>query len=92
MEGELVIETLDPITDQVTTVALEAGLDGATCRLSDRAPHLSMDLEDLGACYLGRTRFRGLAALGRVKGDDASLRRADLMFGWDPQPWCPEVF
>ena len=78
--------------DRTIVVELEGGPDGASCRLTDKAPDLVLDIEDLSGCYLGRSRFATLARAGRVGGDKNSLRLADQMFNWDPQPWCPEVF
>lgn len=91
-EGHLVLELIDRFLDRTVTVELEAGPDGATCAPTDRPADLVFDIEDLGACYLGWSRFRSLARAGRVGGDRAALALADQMFSWDPQPWCPEIF
>lgn len=92
VDGELVIESHDPFDGSTKTVRLEGGPEGATCKATDRAPDLVLDAEDLGSAYLGWSRFRSLARTGRVGGDQAALTLADAMFGWDPLPWCPEVF
>jgi hypothetical protein len=41
---------------------------------------------------MGTGGFRRLARSGRISGNDEALKAADLAFGWDPQPWCPEIF
>jgi predicted acetyltransferase len=92
VEGELVIEAHDPLNDRVHTLFLEAGPDGASCTPTDRQPEIVLDLEDLGAVYLGWSRLRSFARAGRLSGDHHALARADNMFSWDPAPWCPEIF
>jgi predicted acetyltransferase len=91
-EGRLVLEVHDRFLERTSVVELEGGPDGAAARESDADPDLTIDLEDLGASYMGWSRFRNLAATGRINGDHATLTKADLMFAWDPQPWCPEIF
>jgi predicted acetyltransferase len=91
-EGHLVLEVVDPFFDRTIVVELDGGPEGATCQITDKAPDLVVDLEDLSSCYLGWSRFGLLARAGRVGGDKNSLKLADQMFTWDPQPWCPEVF
>lgn len=91
-EGHLVLEVIDPFLERKVLVELDGGPDGASCLVTDKAPDLVLDIEDLGACYLGWSRFRTLARAGRIGGDTSALMLADQMFTWDPQPWCPEVF
>jgi predicted acetyltransferase len=62
------------------------------CNPVDDEPEVSLDLEDLSACYMGRSRFRELARAGRVSADGAVLAALDAALTWDPQPWCPEIF
>jgi predicted acetyltransferase len=91
-EGELVIEAHDPLDNTVHTLALAGGPDGATCASTEQPPDLVLDIEDLASAYLGWSRFRALARSGRVGGDQQALVLADAMFGWEPLPWCPEIF
>ena len=91
-EGTLVIEAHDQLDGSTHTLLLEGGPDGATCTTTDRPPDLVLDTEDLGAAYLGWSRFRSLARTGRIGGNQQALALADHMFGWDPLPWCPEIF
>ena len=91
-EGRLVLEVIDPFLDRRVVVELEGGPEGSSCRPTSDSPDLVLDIEDLGACYLGWARFRTLARAGRIGGDKNSLTLADQMFAWDPEPWCPEVF
>jgi predicted acetyltransferase len=72
---------------------LEAGPDGAECSRTEGEPDLVLSAADLGAVYLGGVPFASLARAGRVQEcRDGALRRADALFAWDPQPWCPAVF
>ena len=93
VEGQLVLEIRDSICSwNEGRYQLEGGPDGATCRRTDAKADVTLGAADLGAVYMGGTRIRSLARAGRVAGDDAALAKAEAMFGWDPQPWCPEVF
>ncbi|CAN5276331.1 GNAT family N-acetyltransferase [soil metagenome] len=92
VEGELVIEAHDPLLGTTHTLLLQGGPEGAACNTTDRPPDLVLDSEDLGSAYLGWSRFRSLARQGRAGGDQQALALADAMFGWDPLPWCPEIF
>jgi predicted acetyltransferase len=89
---DLVIGIEDPLGDISGSYRIRGDADGAECQSSTATPMIEMDLEDLGACYMGRARFRELARAGRIKGDPGSLAIADFAFGWDPAPWCPETF
>jgi predicted acetyltransferase len=72
---------------------LEGGPDGAECRPASGEPDLTLGAGELGAAYLGGTRFRTLERAGRVvEGRPGAITRADAMFAWDPAPWSPHVF
>ncbi|MEX1037470.1 MAG: GNAT family N-acetyltransferase [Acidimicrobiia bacterium] len=87
-----VIEVHDPMGLAGGTFRLETSEDGSECEPSSAEPNIVMDIEDLGAVYLGSEGFRRLARAGRTAGDASMMAEADLAFGWDPQPWCPEIF
>ena len=91
-DGQLSLAVTDPMGGSVTNLqlAVEGGIGTVTHRDAD--PDLNLDMEDLGAAYLGRSRFRQLARAGRLTGTPEALTLADAMFGWDPAPWCQEVF
>lgn len=93
-EDCLVFEVDDAFRpDNSGRYALEGGPEGATCRRVRSKPDLCLQVTDLGAAYLGGTPFSPLAGAGRVRErTNGALRRADLMFSSDPQPWCSTMF
>ncbi|MFN0147354.1 MAG: GNAT family N-acetyltransferase [Dehalococcoidia bacterium] len=95
VDGRVTFEVHDPFLPGVGgRFLLEAGAGGATCRRADRggADAIRLGIAELSAAYLGGTRLSTLARAGRVTGDEAAIRLADLMFWWDLPPWCPEGF
>ncbi|HEX6147499.1 MAG TPA: sterol carrier protein domain-containing protein, partial [Acidimicrobiia bacterium] len=89
---DVVLGVSDPIGDISGSYRLNANGADVTCSASGDEPDVMLDLEDLSAGYLGLARFRELARVGRVSGGDHALTAMDAAFGWDPQPWCPEIF
>jgi predicted acetyltransferase len=89
---DLVLGVSDPMGDVTGRYRIHVNGDDVDCLAVDIEPDVSLDLEDLSACYMGRARFRELARLGRVSGDGPALAALDAAFTWDPQPWCPEIF
>jgi predicted acetyltransferase len=60
---------------------------------TDAAPDLTVDVATLAAAYLGGTRWRHLAAAGRVVTHSTeAVRRADALFAADSQPYAGTVF
>ena len=93
-EGEVVFDVKDPFcTWNERRFLLTASGAGAECRPTDRSPDIALDVRELAAAYLGGVRFQTLARAGRVaESTDGALARADMMFSWDPPPWCAHVF
>lgn len=90
--GSVVMAVHDPVDGAIRTFRVESDGDAGRCEPTTDEPDVELDAEDLGSAYLGRSRFRRLAAAGRLRGDNEALATLDRMFTWDPQPWCPEVF
>ena len=93
--GRVVVEVTDafcPWNDG--RYALEASEDGsATCERSDADPELRCSVTELASAYLGGFGFRRLARAGLVEElREGALARADAMFAWDREPWCPYLF
>lgn len=90
--GSLILRVSDRLGYAEGTFRLTSDSGKGTFASTTSEPDIEMDVEDLGSVYLGRARFRELAAAGRLKGSNESLARADAMFSWFPAPWCQEVF
>ena len=59
----------------------------------DEPPDLVMDIDGLGAAYLGGVTFGELSRVGRVKEErPGSIARGDALFRGEREPWCPEIF
>jgi predicted acetyltransferase len=91
-EVDVVLQVDDPLGDVSGVYRLSGNGDDVSCRRVAAEADVAIDLEDLSACYMGRARFRQLARAGRLSGDRETLTRLDLAFGWDTEPWCPEIF
>ena len=66
--------------------------DGVAKR-SSRRPDLRLDVQALGAAYLGGFSFTELSRAGLVaEASRGGLARADALFSSDRAPWCPEIF
>jgi predicted acetyltransferase len=66
--------------------------DGVAKR-SSRRPDLRLDVDSLGAVYLGGFSFAQLSRAGLVEeASRGGLARADALFASDHAPWCPEIF
>lgn len=74
------------------TYALDVGDDEVTCGRTHDDPEVFLDVDALGAVYLGGRQLWSLARAGRVHGTAAAIRRADALFSWDPEPWTTSVF
>jgi predicted acetyltransferase len=86
VEGSVVIEVGDRFFEAGGRYRLTGGPDGATCERTDAAADISMDVEHLGAIYLGGLSVSRLAWLGLVQGTPEAIRRADDMFSWPMAP------
>jgi predicted acetyltransferase len=73
---------------------LRGDVDGAECTATDAAADIALDIEALGAVYLGGTSLASLAGAGRVRctSDDDVLATTSAAFGWYVAPWCPVIF
>ncbi len=84
----------DPLVPANTgTWALSGGPEHATCTRTDAPADLRLDINALGAAYLGGAALTTLAAAGRV--DEVvpgTLGPASAGFGWYRRPSATEVF
>ena len=93
-EGRLVLEVRDEFCKwNAGRFELTGGPGGAECRTTTATPDLVVSAADLGAAYMGAVTLGTLHRAGRVTARDPSvLHKADLMFSWHVQPWCPDKF
>jgi predicted acetyltransferase len=66
---------------------------GAFCSETDADPDLVLDVEALGAAYLGGVSLATLQAAGRVtEVSPGAVTQAATAFRWPVTPWCPDEF
>jgi predicted acetyltransferase len=93
-EGSLVLEVIDAeARGGRLRVLLDAGPDGATCRVTDRPADLTLDVGALGAAFLGGTRL-GDAVLARGADEHraGTLAQAERLFRTHDEPWSSTFF
>ena len=60
---------------------------------TDADPGLRCEVTALGSAYLGGVTWAELVRAGRVEERaPGAAAAADVLFGWDRKPWCPEIF
>jgi predicted acetyltransferase len=68
-------------------------LENGSATRTDEPAELAVDVDVLGAAYLGAVSFMQLQGSLRVEElVDGAVERADALFAWRPLPWCPEIF
>ncbi len=90
--ADVIVEIHGPLDASSSVWHLDLSPEGAVVSPSTDPPEVTLDLEDLGACFMGWSRFADLAAAGRLSGDHQQLLALDRAFTWSPLPWCSEVF
>ncbi|MGY1673274.1 GNAT family N-acetyltransferase [Geodermatophilus sp. SYSU D00710] len=66
---------------------------GAWCARTEADPDLVVDVEALGAAYLGGVSLATLQAAGRVtEVSPGAVTQASTAFRWPVTPWCPDEF
>ncbi|MGH2466775.1 MAG: GNAT family N-acetyltransferase [Candidatus Limnocylindrales bacterium] len=92
--GRVVFEVRDAFRpDQAGRYLLEAGEGAARVTRTRARADLALDTSDLAAAYLGGTRFRSLAMVGRVlEQAPGAIERADSLFHSAIPPWSPWLF
>jgi predicted acetyltransferase len=84
---EIVRDPLFPENAGVWTI------EGGRARRTSRRPDVRLDVQALGAAFLGGFSFRELAAAESVEETARNgLVRADALFATPAAPWCPEIF
>lgn len=88
-DARLVLEVRDDVLPANTGLhCLDARRDGASCVRGPGPAHLSLDVADLAAVYLGGTTFDTLWRAGRVvERRRGAVAIADDLFVQQPAPW-----
>ena len=94
MSGQLVLEVEDRFRPSTSgRYLLDTDTKESSCSRTDAEPDLAMQIDDLGAVYLGGVAPSTLAAAGRVQARSAEvLARADDLFATTPAPFCMTGF
>lgn len=92
-EGRVAFEVVDRFLPGAGgRFELEGGPGGAVCRRTDKDPEFVLGAEELGQVYLGGGRLDPLRRVGRVRGEENAIARADILLGWPSLPHCQEHF
>jgi predicted acetyltransferase len=92
--GSVVLEVVDPeASGGRVRVHLDASPAGASCRVTDRSPDLTLDVQALGAAYLGGSRLRdAVLPQGADEHRAGALRDVDALLHTLDEPWCSTFF
>ena len=63
-----------------------------TCSRTNEKAELAVDLDVLGALYLGGGDANAYASAGRVRGDSDTVTTLNDVFHTAQAPWCNQVF
>ncbi len=93
-ESRLVLEVVDDgAGGGRSSLALDAGPDGARCAPTDRSPDVTLPVAAIGAAYLGGTRLRDITlATGADEHRAGALAEADALFRTGAEPFCSTHF
>lgn len=91
-DGEVVVTVTDPLgyADGTVRVTVAAGRAAVTATRDE--PDVTLDVETLGALYLGDVTVDLMARAGRVTGSDEALTRFAALADGSPSPHCNTHF
>ena len=91
--GRITIGVEDGFADwNEGTYRLDIDEGVASCERVTAEADVSMDVNTLGALYMGGQDATGLARVGRIEGSPESVRKLDGLFRGAVAPWCAEIF
>jgi predicted acetyltransferase len=93
-DGSIVLEVTDEFMPDVGgRWRLNIKDSNARAESTTDPADLQLEIQDLGAVYMGGFTFASLGRAGRtVECTPAARDRADALFATTVVPWCPEVF
>jgi predicted acetyltransferase len=92
-DGTLVFNIVDsyrPATGGSYRLVVKDGI--GSCERTDSPAALHLDVDALGALYLGGGDARAYAAANRIRGPREDIDRLQRMFRTISAPWCDQVF
>ncbi|MGI9586138.1 MAG: GNAT family N-acetyltransferase, partial [Acidimicrobiia bacterium] len=92
-DGSLTFSVVDPFrpsTDGVYTLDIVDGI--GTCTRSANDAELDVDIDVLGALFLGGANAVAYGAAGRIRGESVAVSELNAVCRTGKQPWCPEIF
>ncbi len=84
------VDTFRPRTEGTYRLDVEGG--AGSCERADVAPDIEIDVDVLGALYLGGGDAHGYADAGRIRGDVSAVGALDRILRTARSPWCNQVF
>lgn len=92
-DGTIAMELTDPVLSNTAgTHRLVVNAGSATVERTDAPADVAMEIDVLGALYLGGQDAHALAAAGRISGTEESIALLHRLFHTAKAPWCNEVF
>ncbi len=93
VEGDAVVDVVDPDGPAAGRYLLEGGPDGCRCARTTRSADVRLSVADLGRLLLGGASPVALAAAGRLDEQrPGAALRLDALVGWPVAPFCSTWF
>jgi predicted acetyltransferase len=92
-DGTVVFNLIDsyrPVTEGTYLLAVSGGV--GVCKRTNKSAGLDIDVDVLGAMYLGGGDIGGYVSAGRLRGPDADIATLHAIFATMRAPWCNQVF
>ncbi len=92
-DGSVVFDVADPFRPQTAGTYRLDVVDGTgSCARTDERAEIEMDVDVLGAVYLGGGGIPVYLEANRVRGDAAAAMRMERIMRTIRPPWCNQVF
>jgi predicted acetyltransferase len=85
-----IVDSYRPVTEGSYRLVVNDGV--GTCERTDSPAVLELDVDVLGALYLGGGDARGYGEAGRIRGPQKDIDRMHRTFRTMSAPWCDQVF
>jgi predicted acetyltransferase len=85
-----IVDPYRPVTEGSYRLVVNDGV--GTCERTDSPAVLELDVDVLGALYLGGGDARAYGEAGRIRGPQEDIDRMHRMFRTMSAPWCDQVF